>query len=168
MVLQLTQSKLLQALQNAGGVSGTGGGGWLQKLLGIGLGALGAGLGGLGGGGGIGSAIHEVGHSTGGDFGIGGGIPGFAGRFAAGGGFMVGGDGGIDTSWVGFKATKGERVTIQTPAQQTQDSNGVIVHNHYHTWNVVTQDARSFMSEDTQRQLTQRANRIMQRAALIG
>lgn len=38
--------------------------------------------------------------------------------YATGGSFMVGGSGGTDTTPVSFLATPGERVTIQTPAQQ--------------------------------------------------
>lgn len=40
------------------------------------------------------------------------------GHYATGGSFMVGGSGGTDTTPVGFMATPGEKVTIQTPAQQ--------------------------------------------------
>lgn len=45
--------------------------------------------------------------------------------FATGGSFMVGGDGGTDTTPVRFMATKGERVTIETPAQQRSKMEGV-------------------------------------------
>lgn len=38
--------------------------------------------------------------------------------FATGGSFMVGGNGGTDTTPVSFWATRGERVTVETPAQQ--------------------------------------------------
>lgn len=38
--------------------------------------------------------------------------------FATGGSFMVGGSGGTDSQLVQFKATPGERVTIETPGQQ--------------------------------------------------
>jgi len=44
----------------------------------------------------------------------GGGFPGFA----TGGSFTVGGNGGTDTTPVMFRATPGERVIVQTPAQQ--------------------------------------------------
>lgn len=44
----------------------------------------------------------------------GGSVPGFA----TGGSFLVGGNGGTDTTPVNFMATRGELVTIQTPAQQ--------------------------------------------------
>lgn len=39
-------------------------------------------------------------------------------RFGTGGSFVVGGDGGTDTTPVSFLATRGERVTVQTPGQQ--------------------------------------------------
>ena len=42
--------------------------------------------------------------------------------FATGGSFMVGGHGGVDTNVVAFKATKGEKVTIETPQQQRTSS----------------------------------------------
>lgn len=38
--------------------------------------------------------------------------------FAHGGQFTVGGQGGIDSNLVAFKATRGERVTVETPGQQ--------------------------------------------------
>ena len=39
--------------------------------------------------------------------------------FASGGQFTVGGQGGIDNNLVAFKASKGERVTVEPPGQQT-------------------------------------------------
>lgn len=44
----------------------------------------------------------------------GGGVP----KFAHGGSFTVGGTGGTDKNFIGFMATKGERVSIETPEQQ--------------------------------------------------
>jgi hypothetical protein len=38
--------------------------------------------------------------------------------FATGGSFIVGGSGGTDSTQVGFMATPGEKVTVETPAQQ--------------------------------------------------
>ena len=46
-----------------------------------------------------------------------GGLP----RFARGGAFTVGGDGGTDTTPVMFMATRGERVEVKTPAQASSD-----------------------------------------------
>jgi hypothetical protein len=40
--------------------------------------------------------------------------------FQSGGDFMVGGSGGIDSQFVGFKATPGEKVTVETPGQQNR------------------------------------------------
>lgn len=63
-----------------------------------------------------------------------GGIPGSLGLpgFATGGQFTVGGGGGTDSQLVAFKATPGERVTIETPAQQAQGgTNNEIVMNNY-------------------------------------
>lgn len=48
----------------------------------------------------------------------------FAGSFQNGGEFSVGGSGGIDSQLVSFRATPGERVSVQTPQQQrTEDGN---------------------------------------------
>jgi hypothetical protein len=41
-----------------------------------------------------------------------------------GGSFMVGGRGGTDSTHVGFMATPGERVTVETPAQQRANKGG--------------------------------------------
>lgn len=68
-----------------------------------------------------------------------------AAHYATGGSFTVGGDGGTDTTPVGFWATRGERVTITPPgaypypqapspamyAQGMQQAPVVHVHNHY-------------------------------------
>jgi tape measure domain-containing protein len=51
------------------------------------------------------------------------GVPGFAG----GGSFVAGGDGGRDTTPVHFMATRGERVTIETPSQQRDRGGGAPV-----------------------------------------
>jgi hypothetical protein len=53
---------------------------------------------------------------------------GHPGAFAGGGAFTVGGSGGTDSELVSFWATPGERVTVQTPAQQggiTVNVNGI-------------------------------------------
>jgi hypothetical protein len=46
--------------------------------------------------------------------------PGGIGGLASGGSFIVGGDGGTDTTPIRFDATRGERVTVETPAQQAR------------------------------------------------
>ena len=43
--------------------------------------------------------------------------------FAKGGQFMVPGGGGTDSQFVGFRATPGERVTVETPQQQVTNNN---------------------------------------------
>jgi len=53
----------------------------------------------------------------------GGGIGGLLG-FATGGTAMVGGNGGTDSQLVAFKATPGERVNVETPAQQRANGGG--------------------------------------------
>lgn len=51
--------------------------------------------------------------------------------FAAGGSFDVSGVGGIDSQVVAFRATPGERVTVQTPSQQGGDALHVTQHIHF-------------------------------------
>lgn len=53
-----------------------------------------------------------------------------ANKFASGGSFIVGGNGGTDTTPVGFMATRGERVTVETPDQQRSGAVTVIVNNY--------------------------------------
>lgn len=50
--------------------------------------------------------------------------------FAHGGSFMVGGGGGIDSQVVAFRATPGERVSVQTPGQQ-RNAGGITVINQF-------------------------------------
>jgi len=49
--------------------------------------------------------------------------------FATGGSFTVGGKGGVDTNVVAFRATKGEKVTIETPEQQKASSGAEATHS---------------------------------------
>lgn len=49
--------------------------------------------------------------------------------FANGGSFNVGGSGGTDSQLVAFKATPGERVSVQTPAQQGRGG-GIVINQH--------------------------------------
>jgi hypothetical protein len=55
--------------------------------------------------------------------------------FATGGSFEVGGEGGIDTTPVGFMATRGERVDVTTPMQeslqQQQDKADIAMREHF-------------------------------------
>jgi len=72
-------------------------------------------LGGGGGGGGLGGLL-------GGLFGA---LPGFQ----NGGEFAAGGSGGTDSQLVAFRATPGERVSVDTPAQQRQGNGGNVTVN---------------------------------------
>jgi len=65
-----------------------------------------------------------VGIFGGGGVGSGGGLLGGLLGFASGGSFMVDGRGGIDQNIVAFKASKGERVSIQTKEQQAMGGGG--------------------------------------------
>ena len=53
----------------------------------------------------------------------------FFGGFATGGQFTVGGQGGIDNNLVAFNASRGERVTIETPGQQKSGGGVTVVQN---------------------------------------
>lgn len=69
----------------------------------------------------------------------------FAGSYATGGSFTVGGRAGRDKNPVHFNATKGERVTIQTRAQQRRNGGGSgYVDARVINFNVITSDADSF------------------------
>ncbi len=50
--------------------------------------------------------------------------------FATGGSFTVGGNGGVDSQVVAFKATPGERVSVSTPGKVASASGGVFVSVH--------------------------------------
>jgi len=50
-------------------------------------------------------------------------------RFATGGSFVVGGQGGTDSTPVSFLATPGERVTVETPGQQSRGGGMTVVVN---------------------------------------
>jgi hypothetical protein len=101
---------------DAGG-SGTIGGG---SLTDIGSGSSSFGVTDAGGSSTISGSISDVGTaiapSGSGD------VSGFAGDFATGGSFVVGGDGGTDTTRISFNATKGEVVTITAPGM---NDNGI-------------------------------------------
>ncbi|WP_169545012.1 hypothetical protein [Sneathiella aquimaris] len=85
--------------------------------------------------------------------------------FASGGSFSVGGAAGKDRNLVGMRLTRGETVTIKTPAQQKQeplkDSGGAVSIN----FQIQTPDADSFRRSQAQIQtaaLTQ-AQRLLKR-----
>lgn len=52
------------------------------------------------------------------------------GGFQTGGSFIVGGSGPPDSRNIAFRATPGERVTVETPEQQRQDRLSVVVNNY--------------------------------------
>lgn len=114
-------------------------------------------LGGLGGGGGgLASTLVGIGASL---FG-----------FANGGQFKVGGQGGVDSQIVAFKATPREEVTVSTPAQQNA-ANGVPsvteIHHHKTIIQVSTPDVAGFdrnqgqiaARQDAQNEKARRRNR---------
>jgi hypothetical protein len=100
---------IIQQQLNAQSVLGGSGGGGLGGLLSAGLSAAGSffGFGGFGGASGT-SVMSTTG------------IPGFA----RGGSFTVGGRQGTDNVPVSFMASAGERVTVETPAQQRSGGGG--------------------------------------------
>jgi hypothetical protein len=84
--------------------------------------------------------------------------------FATGGSFDVGGFGGTDSQLVKFRATPGEKVSIQTPEQQQASrSGGSPGGGVTHNWFVTTPDASSFMR--SQSQISHRADVESSRAA---
>ena len=75
---------------------------------------------------------------------IGAAFPGLTFGFATGGSFMVGGPGGTDKTPVGFMATRGERVTIETPDQQRRgDGSGVTIYQDFRGVNGSTEVRRA-------------------------
>jgi len=69
--------------------------------------------------------------SGGGAGGFGGRFAGlFSGDFASGGSFTVGGRGGLDRNLVALGVSQGERVTVETPAQQMRGGINVTVNNN--------------------------------------
>ncbi len=76
-------------------------------------------------------------------------IPGFA----EGGQFKVGGAAGRDRNLVGLRLTRGERVNVETPAQQRQDVAGgksVPTQNVSLSFQITTPDADSFRRSQSQ------------------
>ncbi|MZR30897.1 hypothetical protein [Sneathiella litorea] len=73
-------------------------------------------------------------------------IPGFS----TGGQFTVGGATGVDQNLVPLRLTRGERVTIETPAQQRQANNATAAPVINMAFNISTPDAASFRLSQTQ------------------
>lgn len=122
---------------------GSGGGGLLDFLGNILIGAAGGAAGGLGGGGGGGISV--------------GGGAAAGGTFGANEMFMVG-ERGPEMLYTG------NRSGTVIPNHEL----GGTVHNHYHTWNIVTQDAQSFASRPTQYQIEKRLHASVMKVALTG
>lgn len=78
--------------------------------------------------------------------------------FAKGGSFTVGGRGGTDQNLVAFRATKGERVEVTTPAQQ-QNGNGVTV-----VYNIDASNSESGVEEKIRNVLNEETPRIIMTA----
>jgi hypothetical protein len=83
-----------------------------------------AGAGGAAASGGGGVFSSMFGAATGGKFTVGDRYDTQLKAFATGGGFNVGGRGGVDNNIVAFRASRGEQVTISTPAQQSSSGSG--------------------------------------------
>lgn len=113
-----------------------------QAILAPIINALGIG-GGAGAGGGISGLISSGAGALGGLFGGGGAAPAGAQNGAD---FRVGGSGGTDSQLVAFRATPGERVMVQTPAQQAGSQGRPVVVN----FNVQTPDVTSFQRSQSQ------------------
>jgi len=99
-VSQELGTKLARSLFGDQAGAGGGAGGFLANLLSGNF---------FGGGGGAAAAMPLAGASA---------YAGFAAPFATGGSFVVGGSGGVDSQLVALRATPGERVSVETPAQQ--------------------------------------------------
>jgi hypothetical protein len=88
--------------------------------------------------------------------------------FATGGSFTVGGRAGVDRNLVGLRLTRGEKVTVQTPAQQQESSNALRPENTpsiHMAFNITTPDANSFRRSQSQIQgdALRQAQRTLQR-----
>lgn len=82
----------------------------------------------------------------------------YAGGFATGGSFKVGGQGATDSKLVQFMATPGERVTVETPDQQkASESNTINVVNHFTITGGTT-------SRESQQQISAKVGLAIQRS----
>lgn len=77
--------------------------------------------------------------------------------FATGGGFNVGGGGGVDSQLVAFRASPGERVQVKRPGEEDQGTGS----RQQITFNVYAQDVESFRRSETQ--IAARLARMQQR-----
>ncbi|UUV44791.1 tape measure protein [Rhodobacter phage RcRudolph] len=125
----------------------------LQNLL---QGFMGNLLGGLGGGGGLGGLFGGAGTGTGY-------FPPAptGGLYATGGSWIVGGQGGVDSQMVKFRASPGERVTVERNGGSNGGGGGSTV-----VFNITTPDVRGFKASESQiaarmQRLASRGNRNM-------
>jgi lambda family phage tail tape measure protein len=81
--------------------------------------------------------------------------------FAGGGDFIVGGSSSTDSNVVAFRATAGERVIVQTPAQQQSGGTG----NTHVSVNVYATDAQSFLKSENQ--VAAATNRALRKAQRV-
>jgi lambda family phage tail tape measure protein len=89
----------------------------------------------------------------------GGGLAGLIPGFATGGSFTVSGKGGSDSNLVAFNATRGERVTVETPAQQRDNAQQAPL---VLQMTVNARDASSFKASETQ--IAAQVRRMMKQA----
>jgi tape measure domain-containing protein len=116
----------------------------------------------------LGDVLSQIGSGVGSLFSSGAGAAGsglesILPAFAGGGSFTVGGEAGTDSNTVAFRATRGEKVTVETPSQQAkrtaqvkEQRNTVVFHVHGVT------DMDSFRRSENQ--LYERAHRKLARA----
>ncbi|WP_288900689.1 hypothetical protein [uncultured Sneathiella sp.] len=97
--------------------------------------------------GGAGGLLYELGGAL---FGGGGSLASLIPGFSTGGQFTVGGAAGVDQNLVPLRLTRGERVTIETPAQQRQANNVTAAPVINMAFNISTPDAASFRLSQTQ------------------
>jgi len=137
----------------------------LQAIMGAGSGMSGAtGTGGTATGGSFdwGKLIGTVAPAIIGGM-SGGGSMGAPKAFATGGSFMVGGDGGVDSQLVSFRASPGERVDVTTPAQQRSASSGPTQQNTVvQNFQIMANDPNAFRA--SQQQIQKRGQLSAQRS----
>ncbi|MBO0334577.1 hypothetical protein J0X12_13190 [Sneathiella sp. CAU 1612] len=97
--------------------------------------------------GGAGGLLYELGGAL---FGGGGSLASLFPGFSTGGQFTVGGAAGVDQNLVPLRLTRGERVTIETPAQQRLANNATAAPVINMAFNISTPDAASFRLSQTQ------------------
>jgi hypothetical protein len=91
----------------------------------------------------------------------------FAGGFKGGGSFIVGGSPGTDANLVSLRATRGERVTVETPEQQRRGttSGGHTFQISFHIDARGSHGVEDMLSRETQNQIEHRMRMLMHRAS---